>query len=328
MRSSERPREGEAHSSGQLWASSRLASFEQGPELRETPKGTAFSHERGQERRPFLCAPYLLAGNGAPPAAAQGIRRCPSAQGSAVCAVTKDGFRKRVTGPGFRLQVMSCKPHGHFTVYPMGFVPHGRTAVAPVSFSGEAHGGDLDAAPAIKWRRSIFEAPVALAVGPAWQRELGRTDRLQGRHTEVAAKILGLSRDLDPAMVERIRGILDLAGLDHEKARRDFASARDCARRAAALVPLLDLVVLDDGLCGRVLSAGFQAGLWGRPLLFDVRTGTVFPSPGTAPASAPRQASAAPHESVPEPPGAPPNLSPSASAARQVPPPCLDVPSP
>ena len=300
--------------------------FEQGPELRETPRGTAFSHEQGEKRRPFLCAPYLLAGSGAPPAAAQGIRRCPSAQGGDVCAVSKDGFRKRPTGPGFRLQVMNCKPHGHFTVYPMGFVPYGRTAVAPVSFTGEARGCDLDA-PAIKWRRSIFAAPVALAVGPAWQRELGRMDHVQRQHLEVTAQILGLSPDLGAVTVERIRDVLGLAGIDHERARRDFVGARDAAHRAAIIVPLLAPVVIDAGLCGRVLSAGFRAGVWGRPLLFDARTATVFPAPGTAPAAVPRRPGKSPHELVPDPPGDPPNLSPSASAARQVPSPCTDVPS-
>lgn len=257
---------------------------------------------------------------------AKGIERCPSSQGG-ICAVSKDGFRERVTGPGFRLQVMSCDPHGHFTVYPPGFVPFGRTAVAPVGFSGEVHAGDPHAAPAIKWRRSIFEAPVALAAGPAWQRDLGRTDRLQRRHSESAARILGLSPDIESIAVERIRGVLDLTGIAHEKARRDFAGARSNARRAALLLPLPAAVVLDSGVGARILSAGFLAGLWGRPVLFDARTATLFPAPGTGSASAPRAAPGKPHESVPEPPGDPPNLSPSASAARRGPPPCIDVPS-
>jgi hypothetical protein len=222
---------------------------------------------------------------------------------------------------------MSCDPHGHFTVYPLGFVPFGRTAVAPVGFSGEVHTGDLHAAPAIKWRRSIFEAPVALAAGPAWQRDLGRTDPVQRRHSEIAARIFGLNPAIESITVERIRGVLDLTGIAHEKARRDFAGALNSARRAASLLPLLAAVVLDGGVCARILSAGFLTGLWGRPVLFDARTATLFPAPGTALASAPRKASVRPHESVPEPPGDPPNFSPSASAARQVPPPCTDAPS-
>ena len=259
--------------------------------------------------------------------AAQGIRRCPLAQDGDVCAVSKDGFRARRTGPGFRLQVMSCAHHGHFTVYPPGFVPYGRTAVAPVGFAGEVRAGDPHAAAAIKWRHSVFEASVAIATGQAWQRDRERTDPLQRRHGEIAAGILGLSPDIESITVERIRGVLELPGLDHEKARRDFVTARDSAQRVAALMPLLDAVVLDGGVCARILSAGFLAGLWGRPALLDARTATVFQSPGMVPASASHKTLVTPHESVPEPPGDPPNLRPSASADGQVTPPCTDIPS-
>jgi len=225
-----------------------------------------------------------------------------------MCAVSRDGLRKRKTGPSFPLQVMICKPHGHFTVYPLGFTPYGRTAVAPVGFSGEVLADKLPATPASQWRNSIFEAPVAMGGGPTWRRELGQADPLQRRHSETVARVFGLSPDIDSITTERIRGVLDLAGLDHEQARRDFSTARNSALRAVALLPLLAAVVLDASVCARVLSAGYLAGVWGRPLLFDVRTATVFPAPGTAPTAAAEKSAASPHESVPRPPGDPPNL--------------------
>jgi hypothetical protein len=199
--------------------------------------------------------------------------------------------------------------------------------VAPLGLSGAVQAGDPAAAPAVKWRGSIFEAPVAAAVGSTWRRDLALTDPVQRRHSAMAAQILGLSLELDAIAVEQIRGVLELPGLDHQKARRDFASAANGASRARALVPLLGAVVFDATLWPRILGAGFLAGVWGRPAIFDARTAIVFPAPGTAHAAALRKTAVTPHEFVPHPPGDPPNLSPSSSTTREVTPPCTDIPS-
>jgi len=225
--------------------------------------------------------------------------------GDASCSISKDGHRRRRTGPGLALQVMKCETHGHFTVYPMGHVPYGRTAVAPVNVAGDPVRVGAAAAPLAQWRQTLFEATAAVS-GPRWHRELGRADAVQRRQTEEAANILGLSPDIDQTLAERIRAELSLPGLDHDKARRDYAAARGHVERARAIVPLLQLLVVNDSLCARVLRAGFLAGVWGRPLVVEVHTKKAFPSPGTPPVPTRSAGDRTPHESVAAPPGDPP----------------------
>jgi hypothetical protein len=246
----------------------------------------------------------VLRGEGTAPTPVSERVRCP-AEKDASCSISKDGHRRRRTGPGFALQVMKCETHGHFTVYPMGHVPYGRTAVAPVSVAGDPVRAGATSTPLAQWRQTVFEASAA-ASGPRWHRELGRADAVQRRQTAKAGSILGLSPDIDRTVAERICGALSLPGLDHDKARRDYAAARGHLDRARAIVPLLQLLVVDGSFCARILRAGFLAGVWGRPLVLEVHTKRAFPSPGTPPLPTAPAARGAPHESVSDPPGRPP----------------------
>lgn len=94
------------------------------------------------------------------------ISRCPEADEGQTCATSHNGFRERVTGPGFPIQVMKCASHGRaFTVYPPGFLPYGRQRIAPV-----AAGGDVLEA----------DGPVA-GIDERWHGTLFRCGRDSGR---------------------------------------------------------------------------------------------------------------------------------------------------
>lgn len=294
--------------------------------MREARKGVPFSHDPIGRGRGFASAAYVLGGDGSSPVMAkQVIRRCPSSSPGECASIAKDGRRRRATGPGFPLQVMKCASHGHFTVYPMGWVPYGRTAVAPVSGSGDPLRGESDVARA-KWRQTVFEAAVVVSTR-ARGGIGGDVDGFERRHIVLSAAILGLRADIDTATTERIRGELGLAGLDHDKTRRDFASVDDAVGQARAIVPLLAVLLVDNSISRRVLRAGHLAGVWGRPLVLEVPVKGPFPPAGTPRVPIPEEAGGRPHEFVAAPRGEPPKLLSLASTTRQVNPRCTDMSS-
>lgn len=133
--------------------------------MRETPKGSAFSHIAAADggevasvasrRRPFLCAAYLV--NEGAPRPAVGINRCPWAGGGEECTPSDHSWRKRKTGPQFPLRVMRCGVHArHFTVYPPAFVPYARRCLAPVDMAGHALQAAEGAPARERWRATIF----------------------------------------------------------------------------------------------------------------------------------------------------------------------------
>jgi hypothetical protein len=93
----------------------------------------------------------------------------------------------------------------------------------------------------------------------------------QRRKIERAGCLLGLSVKLSSAQAERIRETLDLPGLKHEKARREYGTARGLHERGEAIVSVLGQLRRDDELWARLLQAGLVSGLWGQPWLWEPR---------------------------------------------------------
>lgn len=93
----------------------------------------------------------------------------------------------------------------------------------------------------------------------------------------------------DVAVAEGVREALDLAGLDHQEARRSFLAAATMAERGTAIVSILDRLVIDERLWGRLLHAGHLSGVWPQPFLWDPRISRrVFPGAGTVTSPRPR----------------------------------------
>lgn len=94
----------------------------------------------------------------------------------------------------------------------------------------------------------------------------------QRRRLDRAGRLLGLAADLSTAQVATIRGILDVPGVTHEKARHDYGAARGLCERGEAIVSLLAQLPKNDELWPRLVQAGFVSGLWGQPWLWDPRS--------------------------------------------------------
>lgn len=204
-----------------------------------------------------------------------------------VCVVGLHHWRERKTGPEFPLAVVACSAHRVcFTLYPPGFVPYGRTRMAPVDLQGQrmAHAAeptdpDSDAAtegassaspsrgePA--WELTWFRASMDAADGIPWPRRdsaqggRGGSWRTQGRHLELAARLLGVSPDDDSPLV----GMLAVPTLHQRDASSAWAGATGYRSRGWALARLVSTIqTLAGDLLTWLLGAGFHARLWGHP---------------------------------------------------------------
>jgi len=132
-----------------------------------------------------------------------------------------------------------------------------------------------------------FEGPLAAAEGDLWLREAVHGDDVEPRYatqkrwTARAGRLLGLVGD--EASAAGVREALNLAGLDHEEARRGFAVATSLAERGTVIVSMLDRLVVNEALWGRLLLAGLLSGAWAQPFLWDATISRrVFPGRGTA----------------------------------------------
>lgn len=132
-----------------------------------------------------------------------------------------------------------------------------------------------------------FAGPLAAAEGDLWLREAVHGDGVEPRYatqkrwTARAGRLLGLVGD--EASAAGVREALDLAGLDHAEARRDFAVAATLSERGTVIVSVLERLVVDEALWGRLLLAGVLSGVWAQPFLWEPRISRrVFPGRGTA----------------------------------------------
>lgn len=204
--------------------------------------------------------------------------RCPWwEEGLDACDVVKNGWRCRDTGPCHPLRRVKCHHGPGYTLYPPGHYPHGRAPATPVSACGEivrvGDGGEEEAPGKLAWYRTLFVAVLDAARGVSWNRESPADDprrrRTQRRHIAMAAALLGLAAEVEEEMSQRIAECLGVAWLVLSDQRSVYQSAPTYLDRGAAIVEVLKLLPVDRSLAHRLLTAGFIAGLWGRPKRWD-----------------------------------------------------------
>jgi hypothetical protein len=88
---------------------------------------------------------------------------------------------------------------------------------------------------------------------------------------EGSARVLGLSGEIKPPVVEEIVEQLDVCGLEQDKARKQYDFASGPVERGQAIVSGLNLIHFGDDLCARLLAAGSLSGCWGRVVFWDPR---------------------------------------------------------
>ena len=91
----------------------------------------------------------------------------------------------------------------------------------------------------------------------------------QRRWIERSALLLGLSEGTTPPVVEEIVEQLEVNGLEHNEARKQYGLAAGLVERGKAVVSVLKLIRFGDDLCARLMAAGQMSGCWGRVVLWD-----------------------------------------------------------
>jgi hypothetical protein len=197
--------------------------------------------------------------------------------GMDACKVVANGWRYRDTGPCYPLRRVKCHHGPGYTLYPPGYAPYQRESVAPVDSAGEmvcvGEGEATGNRGMLAWCRTVFAAALDAAEGKGWSRESPVDDprrrRTQRRYLELCATLLGLSHEMEDEVCQRIAACLGIAWLLLSDRRAVYQSAVTYMERGPVIKSVLEMIPLDRSLSHRLLTAGFIAGLWGRPKLWD-----------------------------------------------------------
>lgn len=241
--------------------------------------------QRPRPRRPFIVTPYVAGPDGR--LAAQMPSCCPVAVGGSSCDLRIEHRRHRKTGPRHPLTVVRCRTHGcAFTLYPPGYAPYRRQPVVRLSPDGRPIRGEGDAT-RTDFDQTLFEAAVDAGHGRAWARESGpdpprRWWGTQGRHLSLAARLVGVARDLGDRVRSSIAAVLSVGNL----LLREGARAVGYRGIGRAICDVLGRLGRGARRAVQLLVCGHLIERWGEPLHWDPRRQLLerspFRPPGTA----------------------------------------------
>jgi hypothetical protein len=196
--------------------------------------------------------------------------------GMDACKVVANGWGYRDTGPCHPIRRVKCHHGPAYRLYPPGYAPYQRESVAPVDSAGELVrvGYEEAGKPGVlAWCRTFFAAVQDAAEEIGWSRESPADDsrrrRTQRRYLELCARLLGLSHEMGDEVCQRIAASLGIAWLLLSDRRGGYLSAVTYMERGPVIKSVLEMIPVDRSLAHRLLTAGFIAGLWGRPKRWD-----------------------------------------------------------
>ena len=195
----------------------------------------------------------------------------------------RKGWRLRDTGPCHPLAKVKCHHGPAFTLYPPGYGPYQRELAAPVSPAGklvrigasstEAENSGQEMAGGVAWWRTVFRAALDAARGVLWSRGSPVDDprrlRTQKRHIVLTATLLGLTSEIKDDVVQHIADCLGVAYLVLSDLRRDYKASSTHLGRGTTIIKAVELIPVDRTLDKRLMTAGYIAGLWGKPEWWD-----------------------------------------------------------
>ncbi len=244
----------------------------------------ACPNRSAEKRTSFVVTPYSVSKGGVMVPAWPSAGPCAGLDEPS-CHLVKKDWRDRVTGPCFPLRVLRCTTHERaFTLYPPGHVPYGREVVAPVAPDGTALRDPSEAVsdPVERLRGTVFDAALDAAARHPWSREYtGRSDwagtwwGVMQRRLEILVFWLGIAPNFDPSRREERALALDLDLLVLIDAARLLEGRVGYRSRGAAVTAILREIETGPRLLERLLLAGYVAGLWGEPLLWDPQRQTL-----------------------------------------------------
>jgi hypothetical protein len=230
---------------------------------------------RPSARRFFVTTSYSPGADGALVPAIP--KTCPRASPRGRrCDVRPHFSRPRKTGPCYPLTVARCHTHDcSFTLYPPAFGPYLRSPVLHLPPDGTAPLPEKRNPQGLgAFESTLFQAALDGERREAWARDSldGVPDRwwsTQGRHIDLAMRLLGIAQDIGSRLRERIAGVLSL---DHLFLRDQARLAKDgYHERASAVCRVLRRLKRSATIALRLLFAGRLIGHWGAPRKWDPR---------------------------------------------------------
>jgi len=189
------------------------------------------------------------------------------------------------------LALARCRIHDlGFTLYPAGFAPYRRQPVLKIAPDGSAISTE-EVGLRDDYDDTVFAAAVDGAESLRWARDShdNMPDRFwgtQGRHLKLAARLVGVARDLTARVRESIAAVLSVSGL---KQREHSAAVGYRAIGKAVCDMLRQLHGNHASRASALLTCGYVVGHWGEPLHWNVARQDLLRSPfcGLRTASAP-----------------------------------------
>lgn len=230
---------------------------------------------RPSARRFFVTTGYFPGGDGVLQPAIP--TTCPrSFLPGKICDVRPHFLRPRKTGPCFPLTVARCHAHDiSFTLYPPAFGPYLRSPVLHLAPDGTAPLAEKrDPQGLAAFEGTIFQAALDGECRKAWARDSveGVPDlwwSTQGRHLDLAQRLLGIASGIGARLRERIAAVLSIDHLflrDQSRAERDGYHAR-----AKAVCAVLRRLKRGAASALRLLFSGRLIGHWAIPWSWDSR---------------------------------------------------------
>jgi len=209
----------------------------------------------------------------------------------APCRLRVNHWRARPTLSLGRVLVLECLVHGRaFTVYPITLAPYQRAPTAAATPSGQAVRQVSEESGGVSFKGTLFATAACFRDGqryysrepenrhgPRAVKDLLKWRGGAVRELERAEQLLGLEPELtDAERVERA-AVLGVEALSLKQASVE-GSRGDLSVRGAGCCALLEAMPpIASGVPGcrleRLLVAGYRAGLWGRPWIWESAAG-------------------------------------------------------
>ncbi len=184
--------------------------------------------------------------------------------------------------------MLRCRTHGcAFTLYPPGYAPYRRQPVMRVAPDGKPIHGEGDRQ-RTDFAQTVFEAALDARQGRQWARQSDsfhdppeRWWGTQGRHLTLAARLVGIARDLSDRARSSIAAVLSVGHLQ----LRESSHAVGYRAIGHAVCGVLERMRGAAWRARQLLVCGCLADLWGEPLYWDaprqVLERSPFPAAGT-----------------------------------------------
>ena len=258
-----------------------------------TCAGSSSCAERPWRSVAFVITPYVPGPDGRLRAKIPACCPIRMKTGQTGCRLVVVHHRFRKTGPRHPLTAVRCRTHRcTFTLYPPGYAPYRRQSLVDVAPDGSEIYGDRKAGlHETRLSDTLFQVALDAKSGHEESRQSSealpqKPNGTQRRHLCLAARIVGVARDLSERVRSSIAAVLSVDHLRlHEGSRA--TGQRMLAKAVYGVLAVLIGQKFAVRWAMELLTCGHLIGYWGEPLHWDAQRRVMERSPYVAAEMAP-----------------------------------------